>query len=284
MTQTPLLVLSHFQVTPLLAAHQQGATSAVSSTDLGLTTTPVQLDSSGVHFASNLYLAWDVLTAIAANEAGCYLIAENQAQLIREFSEDSGHYFSLYPTPVAPTMSLSGIPMHRIKGSDPVQDTRNKVRTVAPLKGHILDTCTGLGYTAIEAAKTAEQVTTIELDPVAQRIARLNPWSQSLFDDPRITQIMGDSGEAIATFADATFTCIIHDPPMFNLAGDLYSGAFYRQAYRVLKRNGRMFHYIGNPDSGSGARVTKGVVRRLQEAGFSRVVHKPQAFGVVAYK
>lgn len=244
----------------------------------------VRLDAAGVHFANNIDLAWAVVTEIAANEAGCYLLEENGVWLIREFSEDSGRYFSLYPTSVAPTMSVSGIPMHRIKGSDPVQDTLHKVRTVAPLKGHVLDTCTGLGYTAIEAAKTADQVITIELEPVAQAVARLNPWSQALFDNPRITQIMGDSGEEIANFDDATFTCILHDPPMFNLAGDLYSGAFYREAYRVLKRNGRMFHYIGNPDSGSGARVTKGVVRRLQEAGFSRVVHKPQAFGVVAYK
>jgi predicted methyltransferase len=77
---------------------------------------------------------------------------------------------------------------------------------------------------------------------------------------------------------------IIHDPPMFSLAGDLYSLGFYRQAFRVLKNNGRMFHYAGDPQSKSGARVTAGVMRRLQEAGFRRVVRAPRAFGVVAYK
>ena len=54
--------------------------------------------------------------------------------------------------------------------------------------------------------------------------------------------------------------------------------------WRVLRRNGKLFHYIGDPDSKSGARTTKGVVRRLQEAGFTRIVPKPQAFGVAAYK
>jgi uncharacterized protein len=253
-----MLVLSHYQVTPLLTARNSGLATITLSLDLGLSVCEVSLTAEGISFTAGEAVTWPQLAEIAANEAGCYWVEEGQVRLIREFSEDSGRYFSLYPTAVAPTMSVSGIPMHRIKGSDPVQDTRNKVRTVAPLKGHVLDTCTGLGYTAIEAAKTAEQVTTIELDPVAQGVARLNPWSQALFDNPRITQIMGDSGEEIANFADATFTCILHDPPMFNLAGDLYSGAFYRQAYRALKRNGRMFHYIGNPDSASGARVTKG--------------------------
>ena len=71
---------------------------------------------------------------------------------------------------------------------------------------------------------------------------------------------------------------------MFSLAGELYSGEFYAECQRVLGRSGKLFHYIGDPGSKSGARTTKGVVRRLQEAKFARVVAKPQAFGVAAYK
>jgi uncharacterized protein len=52
----------------------------------------------------------------------------------------------------------------------------------------------------------------------------------------------------------------------------------------VLRNNGRIFHYIGDPESKSGARVTAGVIRRLQEAGFKRVTRAPRAFGVVAHK
>jgi predicted methyltransferase len=52
----------------------------------------------------------------------------------------------------------------------------------------------------------------------------------------------------------------------------------------VLRRGGRLFHYIGDLDSKSGRTVVRGAVRRLQEAGFSRVVRHPKAFGVVAYK
>jgi predicted methyltransferase len=141
-----------------------------------------------------------------------------------------------------------------------------------------------LGYTAIEAARTAEHVITIEIEPAALEVARLNPWSRALFENPRIAQRVGDACEEIETFQDGAFTRIIHDPPAFSLAGDLYSGAFYRQLFRVLGRGGRLFHYIGDLDSRSGRTVVRGGVRRLQEAGFSRVVRRPKAFGLVAYK
>jgi hypothetical protein len=174
--------------------------------------------------------------------------------------------------------------MHRIKGIDPHQDTLKKIRTIAPLTGRVLDVCTGLGYTAIESAKTAEQVVTIELDPTVLEVARLNPWSRHLFQHPRIHQVIGDAYEEIASFDAESFSRIIHDPPMFSLAGDLYAGEFYQRLFRLLSRKGRLFHYIGDLDSRSGRNVAKGVVRRLQEAGFSRVVRRPGAFGLVAYK
>jgi predicted methyltransferase len=68
------------------------------------------------------------------------------------------------------------------------------------------------------------------------------------------------------------------------LAGELYGLGFYQELYRVLKRGGRLFHYIGDPESHSGAKVTRGVMDRLQRAGFGRVERRPAAFGVVAFK
>ncbi|MGZ3610849.1 MAG: class I SAM-dependent methyltransferase, partial [Ktedonobacteraceae bacterium] len=86
------------------------------------------------------------------------------------------------------------------------------------------------------------------------------------------------------TFEDSSFSRIIHDPPTFSLAGELYSGVFYQQLFRVLKRGGRLYHYIGDPQSKASGGVTKGALRRLQEAGFARVVRRLEAYGVVAYK
>jgi predicted methyltransferase len=188
------------------------------------------------------------------------------------------------PTARAPTMLISGIPMHRIKGTDPQRDTLEKVKAVKPVAGRVLDTATGLGYTAIEVARTADSVVTVELDPAALQVARVNPWSQALFENPVITQRIGDSYDVVEEFDDETFTRIVHDPPVFSLAGHLYSGAFYAELYRVLERGGRLFHYVGDPQSKSGRNTTRGVMRRLQDAGFSRVRRRPRAFGVLAIK
>lgn len=191
---------------------------------------------------------------------------------------------SLMPTRHTPTMLIAGFTMHRIIDIDPMEDTLKKVAAIAPLTGRVLDTATGLGYTAIEAARSADEVVTIEIDPGAQFIARQNPWSRALFANPKITQLIGSSYDLVPTFEENSFDRIIHDPPVFSLAGDLYSGVFYQQLYRILKRGGRLFHYIGDLNSKSAGTITRGALKRLQEAGFKRVVRHPEAFGVVAYK
>jgi len=278
------IVLSYVQVEPLFEARQKGLDVAETSPDLGLTRVVVTITAEGVVFPGGERVDWQNLEKIRKSEVNCFIVEDNVVRSIQVFSEYTNRVCSLMPTKGAPSMLIAGFVMHRIKDIDPMQDTLRKIASIKPVVGRVLDTATGLGYTAIEAAKTAEQVVTIELDPGAQEIARLNPWSQPLFDNAKIEQIIGDAYEVVQTFEDESFARIIHDPPTFSLAGDLYSGAFYRQLYRVLKRGGRLFHYIGDPSSKASGGVTKGALRRLQEAGFTRVVRKPEAFGVVAYK
>jgi predicted methyltransferase len=115
-------------------------------------------------------------------------------------------------------------------------------------------------------------------------VCKLNPWSQDLFNNPKISQIIGDSFEVIEEMDNGCFTCVIHDPPVFSLAGDLYSGGFYRELYRVMHNHGRLFHYVGDPESKSGRNITAGVIRRLELAGFSQVRRSTRAFGVTAVK
>ena len=265
----------------------------------------------GTDPAGDCRLAWASVEKVAQSEAACYQIicgedgegesGEGELDKIQRFSEEYSRLYSLMPTAGAPTMLISGIPMHRIKGTDPQRDTQSKIRAARPFalkqKGEaapplVLDTATGLGYTAIAAARLADQynlpaaarVITIELDPTALAVCRLNPWSLSLFDNPRIEQRVGDSGEVVPTFDEATFTQILHDPPMFGLAGHLYATDFYRELHRVLRPRGRLFHYIGDPESKSGKSTTRGVLQRLAQAGFQRIQRAPQAFGVTAVK
>src|SRR5215813_13156495 len=220
------IVLSRYQTDPLLAARRASAATAITSTDLGLSTSEVSLSVDGVVLPGGAVLSWSEIERISRSENQCFLLQDGMARSIQIFSETTHWLRSLMPTPGAPTMLVAGFPMHLIKGMDPLEDTRRKVAAVAPLTGDVLDTATGLGYTAIEAAKTASRVVTIELDPSGLEVARCNPWSRALFAHHGITQIVGDAFEEVAQFADGAFTCVLHDPPTLSLAGDLYSTAF----------------------------------------------------------
>jgi predicted methyltransferase len=275
------MLLSTYQAKPLLAKRQaRGAFR--SSEDLNLTKVGVEIESEGVRFPSGLVL-WEVLEEIAKEERRVFeIVAPDQAAPVHVFSETTGWVRSLCPSESAPTVLVSGIPMHRIKDTDPMRDTRAKIQALGVQKGRVLDTATGLGYTAIAASRAAKQVVTIELDPAAIELARMNPWSQELFSRNNITQIVGDTLEEVPKLPSSSFTAIIHDPPTMALGGELYAEDFYRHLRRVLSRGGVLFHYICDPDSHLGKKQWPGVIRRLREAGFSRVDRHPEAYGVTA--
>ena len=278
------MILSHYQTRPLLESRGEVGCGLEVSPDLGLSAVPVVVETEGIVFPGDLVLAWEVLEEISAHENNCYRIEAGEAIPIKTFSKHTNRPVSLYPTSGAPTLLISGLPMHRIKDTTPERDTQEKIKSIRPLTGVVLDTATGLGYTAIQAAETAESVLTVEFDPAVLEIARQNPWSRELFDNSRIKQRVGDSFDVVETLADGLFTRVVHDPPVMSLAGHLYSADFYRELYRVLRSGGRLFHYIGDPESKSGRSTTLGVIQRLEKAGFRGVRRVPRAFGVVANK
>lgn len=277
-------VVSHFQTRPLLEQSREKEIEIEVSLDLGLTLSKARLRKEGVRFEDGLMLDWDSIKDISDAENNCFLIEDGAVRKILLFSNHTNRTYSLMPTTTAPTMLLSGTPMHRIKNTEPYRDTLEKIKAIKPMQGAVLDTAMGLGYTAIQAARTASRVVSIELDPAVLEIAGLNPWSRELFTRENIERLIGDSSELVKEFENTSFNRIIHDPPELSLAGGLYSEDFYRELHRVLKSGGRLFHYIGNPTSPSGVRTTRGVIQRLKQAGFSRIKPAKSAFGVVASK
>jgi hypothetical protein len=252
--------------------------------DLNRSEVEAVLEPAGVRYPGGELLGWDDLRRVTEEASVCFELTDAGLVKVQEYSESASHLVSLMPTPRAPTMLLSGIPMHRIKGIDPWEDTQRKIRAVAPVVGKVLDTTMGLGYSALQAAESGGDVTTVEVDPTVVRIARRNPWSVPLFTHARVTVLEDSSLDLVPGLPTGAFSRILHDPPTFSLAGELYSGAFYRELYRVLSRSGRLFHYIGDLESTSGRVVAKGATRRLLEAGFKKVQRRPEAFALVAYK
>jgi len=197
-----------------------------------------------------------------------------------------GHFYKLVPTDGAPTLEIDGIRMHRTKGTTPDLDAREKVKALEVSGGRVLDTCTGLGYTAQAAlARGAELVVSIEIRPEVLRIAELNPWSRGVFDNRNIHPLLGDSFNLLDILPRGFFDYVIHDPPRLTLAGNLYSQMFYRKAFTVLRRGGRLFHYTGKPGSRRrGINLSRGVMRRLRQTGFKEVIHHEDIRGVICRK
>lgn len=173
----------------------------------------------------------------------------------------------------APTFEIDGIKMLPTSKESPVDDARRKVALVDPRGKVVLDTCGGLGYFAaccLEAGVT--RIQSFEKNPDVLWLRTINPWSpdpESAASGGRLELAHADVSQAITQLADASVDALLHDPPRFGIAGELYSQVFYDQLARVLRRGGRLFHYTGSPNKLTSDRdVPREVARRLEKAGF----------------
>jgi predicted methyltransferase len=291
--------ISHHEAKEFLKYPKKNWDSFVSeSIDLGLSKSNVYLSSKGISRGSTspVLATWKDIEKIVKKGKGCHALYEDgrEPSKISTFSEKTNLAASLCP-PLeksgAPTLILGGFTMHRISGDgmDPQVDTQNKISCVPIRSGdQVLDTCMGLGYTAIAAARLVGaqgRVTTVEYDPASLEMASFNPWSKQLFDDSMPIQIITDEVSGVlSTVPDSSFNVVIHDPPSILLCRhDLYALPFYRSLFRVLKKtDGRLFHYIGSADSRDSGRLYKGVTERLKEAGFRNIVLQKKGYGLSA--
>jgi hypothetical protein len=186
----------------------------------------------------------------------------------------AGSLIKLVPTEWGtPTFEIDGIKMLVSAQIAPMDDARRKVALVQPRGKQILDTCGGLGYFAACCLdEAAAQILSYEKNANVLWLRRHNPWSpdpDSVDAGGRLRLIHGDIAEAITTLPDQSFDAVLHDPPRFGIAGELYAQSFYDQLARVLRANGRLFHYTGTPNKKtSGRDVPNEVAKRLDKAGF----------------
>lgn len=213
-----------------------------------------------------------------------YLIEDNKLRKIEIFSPETNLYYKLLPTKDWPTFTLSSTPMHRHTHLSPKEDTMLKIKEIAPVSGNVLDTCCGLGYTAIMAAKTADMVYTFERDENVIYLAKLNSYSQDVFTNKKIELFFEDVCLGIKKFQSESFDRIIHDPPTLKRAPELFSRVFQSELYRVLKKEGIIYHYTPLPGKTKGKKFYKSIVRNLKEIGFRRVEFHGKSLGVRAVK
>ena len=250
----------------LTAARDAGADTWAGSLDLGRTSGEALLDADAWEWRGQRY-PWP---GKLKDRTIHYWDGDEFAAVSRY----SGALIKLVPTEWgAPTFEIDGIKMLPTAKASPVEDARRKVALVQSQGKIVLDTCGGLGYFAaccLEAG--AAQILSFEKNEDVLWLRTINPWSpdpEAPASDGRLQLTHGDVTQAIAQIADASVDALLHDPPRFGIAGELYSQVFYDQLARVLRRGGRLFHYTGSPNTlTSGRNVPREVATRLEKSGF----------------
>ena len=250
----------------LLDARKAGADTWTGSLDLGRSSGETQLGADAWEWRGQHY-PWP---GKLKDRTIYYWDGDEFASVSRY----SGALIKLVPTEWgAPTFEIDGIKMLPTAKASPIDDARRKVALVQPQGKTVLDTCGGLGYFAaccLEAG--AARIDSFEKNEDVLWLRTLNPWSpdpDALENGGRLQLTHADVSEAIAKIPDASVDALLHDPPRFGIAGELYSQVFYDQLARVLRRGGRLFHYTGTPNTLTSGRDVPGeVAKRLQKAGF----------------
>ena len=258
----------------LSAARRAGAAHALVSLDLGRTQATVAIAQEHWSHAGRSFPY-----AATCRERTVYMWAGDDWQQVSRFNRG---LIKLVPTSWGPpTFEIDGIKMLPTEQVSPYEDARSKVALVEPAGKRILDCCAGLGYFAAWCLQSgAAEVVSFEKNPDVLWLREVNPWSPE--PDVRLRLHAADVVEAIGTLADAAFDAVLHDPPRFGIAGELYSQAFYDQLARVMRPGGRLFHYTGTPNRlTSGRDVPAEVAARLGRAGFRT---QPSGDGIVAVR
>lgn len=194
---------------------------------------------------------------------------ENEFSEIAQYHESYG-LIKLIPTEHGPpTFQIDGIQMLPSKHVCPFEDASQKVMRVKPQGKIILDTCGGLGYFAKQALEQgAKQVDSFEINSSVIWLREKNPWSPDP-ETPGFTLKNQSFLEAMPELPSSHYQAILHDPPRFSIAGELYSTEVYQEFFRVAKPGGLFFHYTGTPYKASHGRdFIREVKVRVEEAGF----------------
>jgi len=253
------------------------------SLDLGISEDRVKVEDDQVTFPSGDSMDVSMLNKVSRRDNVVFVLLDSHPVPVEVRNR---HYMKLVPTGTAPVLEIDGVRMHRTKNTTPEKDADSKVAALNISGGRLLEIGTGLGYTTKAAArKELTCVVSLELDPNVLQIARINPWSQGLFEDPLINIILADSCRLVLGLPKESFDYILHDPPTLARAGDLYSEVFYGQLHSVLRTGGRLFHYTGLPGATSrGLNVAAAVAGRLRRVGFSNVRIDHRNRGVLCEK
>ncbi|MFP3230214.1 MAG: methyltransferase [Caldisphaera sp.] len=237
-----------------------------------------------IYFSDNIFEIDKEVLKHHMDRRSVLLINKNQDYYEAEVRTPN-NYYKLVPIESGVTLEINGIHMHRIKGVNPLEDAKRKVRLARIRPGsNVLEIGTGLGYTTINSLKIgARKIVTIEKDENVLWLSERNPWSKELSSN-KITIVVGDAFSILKEI-NMKFDNIIHDPPRLTSSSiSLYSKEFYENLFRLLKPKGVLFHYTGEPGRTKGKSLSSKVASNLKSIGFNVIGYDKYAMGIIAIK
>lgn len=221
---------------------------------------------------------------------GNFIYAEKDGTQIR-LDMFAGHYYKLRPFNGIPVLEIDGLRMQLVRDFKTPLEYAEKVvqglRIPSSGKFTALDTCMGLGYTAIELSKrkSVGLVATCEVSEAVITLAKWNPFSDALFSKGgKIVVMEGSALGHAKSFESGMFDFVVHDPPRFSHAPELYSAEFYSELLRITKKGAKLFHYTGSVGKAKGRDIGREVEKRLSFAGFRILSRNARLQGIYAEK
>ena len=267
-----LPIISSSELREINKAIEEGLDSLEVSLDLGINKTKVKLEKKAFIINDQIVKT----KKIKEDDKSCYLITENGLEKAQFIFNDSGKFYKLVPTQFRPILKISGTSMHK-------KEFLNKLKK-DKLYGNVLDSGTGLGYSSIIVSKTADKVITVEIDENVIEIAKLNPYSQELFNSRNIKRILGNICGDIKKFKEKEFNFVILDGGSVKGSEEFFSLENYKEVFRILKHDGKLYHYVPNHQIKRGRDFATEIISRLQKSGFRDIFRDKEGSFLIAKK
>jgi len=182
-------------------------------------------------------------------------------------------YYALTWTHNAPILEIDGIRMHVFYLGSPFKYAQYVARVVRGGKKY-LETCFGQGYIS---RLIDEELVSYEKNRAVLELAKMNPWSQDALKKHTV------KNASIWDLEEEGFDRIIHDPPSFRIAEDLYSEKFYKMLADHSKKGALMYHYIGEPKKRQRFDLGAHVIQKAQRAGW-RLLRRDDKVKALVFK
>lgn len=197
------------------------------------------------------------------------------------FFTDHLYRLRVLPGIKEPILEVDGVRMHLTKEVSP-REYAEEVAEILNLSGNelVLECCMGLGYLTLSLAKRSKKVITVEKSREVLELAKLNPYSQELFELPNVEVINGDIVEVLPSLGK--FDRIVHDPPRYSHAPLLYSRSFYSQLLEHVRGKALLWHYTGSLGKMKGKAFYERVWKRLLDSGWKPTKYFRKLQGILA--